>query len=335
MSTIYNLSLSRLDGDSYLLQWQCDQPTPVAVYASEFPNSGFQLCVRTDQTQLTIKDAGAKCYFLLQSASGFYKLFERRIDMIGTPNLRDFGGYTTGSGALIKTGYLYRSGRLSSLTESDSAVFASLAIAKVFDFRRPEEVARQPSVEAVKSRVKTQQLPIGEGSMKSFEALLYDANLTQQDLKLGIRGIYKDLATFHAPKYRALFQELSVTQEPVLIHCTAGKDRTGMGAALILLALGVDRTTIVNDYLLTREFYPNELERKDMQAHYLTKGGVASTLDYLLSVQTDFIEVLFELIDNEYEGAEHYLQQVVGLGDSELSALRSRLLVTADQLITG
>ncbi|BFM07011.1 tyrosine-protein phosphatase [Halioxenophilus aromaticivorans] len=333
MTGLSNLQIQKCGADGYQLRWQCEPGTEVTVYKSHSPHGGFKRYTVTQDNSAVIDGMGPRGYYLLKSPAGYRALFERRIDLKGTPNLRDFGGYTNEDGDMVKLGLLYRSGRLSALTQADASLFHGLGIANVYDFRRPEEAALHPTVASVMAKVKAQALPIGEGSMRSFEALLYDANLTESDLATGMRGIYKDLATFHATTYQVLLRQLMEIEKPILIHCTAGKDRTGMGAALILMALGVDRETIKHDYLATRAYYPTAEERRAMQEQYLAKGGVLSTLDYLLSVQPEFIDVLFELIDAEYDSNEEYLRHRLELSDADLNTLRSALLTQPHQLL--
>jgi protein-tyrosine phosphatase len=105
---------------------------------------------------------------------------------------------------------------------------------------------------------------------------------------------------------------------PQVFHCTAGKDRTGFAAALLLSALGVDRATIEHDYLLTNQLYKRDA-RLEGQGH-------AHVMKVLWQVQPEFLDAAFEAVDGQHGGMTDYLHGAIGLSTQELAELRKLLL---------
>ncbi len=122
----------------------------------------------------------------------------------------------------------------------------------------------------------------------------------------------------NTPRYRALFAHLLEDSAPLVIHCTAGKDRTGFACALILHTLGVSRDTIAEDYLLTNRFY-----RRDPNHSSDLPDEIKQVLG---SVQEAFLAAAFEAIDADYGDLETYLRDGLGLGKAERARLEARYL---------
>lgn len=123
----------------------------------------------------------------------------------------------------------------------------------------------------------------------------------------------------NTPRYRALFAHLLEDRAPLVIHCTAGKDRTGFACALILHALGVPGEVIADDYLLTNRFY-----KRDPSASTELPEEVKQVLG---TVQQPFLNAAFEAIDADYGGLDRYFRDGLGLGQAERKALEGRYLL--------
>ena len=129
---------------------------------------------------------------------------------------------------------------------------------------------------------------------------------------------YRSYVQQNTPRFRALFAHLLEDSAPLVIHCTAGKDRTGFACALILHTLGVSDEVISEDYLLTNRFY-----RRDPNSSSDLPEEVRQVLG---SVQTSFLGAAFEAIDADYGDLETYLQKGLGVGAAERSRLEARYL---------
>ena len=173
----------------------------------------------------------------------------RFIPLEGSMNFRDFGGYATADG-LVAKGKLFRCGSLANIPERAHAVFAALDIGVICDLRRDDEIEHGPTPTTEPFRVRV-HIPIAPGSSPQLMSSFQDSNQTHLDRISFMREITREIARDHVDAYRKLFAELMAVENGFLLHCSAGKDRTGFGAAMIQLALGVSMKDVVTDYLLT------------------------------------------------------------------------------------
>jgi len=142
--------------------------------------------------------------------------------------------------------------------------------------------------------------------------------LTTEDVVTHMQDTYRGFVRHNTHRFAEFFQHLLEESEPLVFHCTAGKDRTGFAAALILLALGVSRDDVMRDYLLTNE---------RLQPPRHSRFGLAPDVAAVLwRVQPEFLEVAFDTVQAEYGGVEAYLRNGLGLGEPERQRLRTLYL---------
>lgn len=253
---------------------------------------------------------------------------ERRLVLQGTPNFRDFGGYATTDGRRVRRGLLFRSGQLAQLTEDDLAALEHLRLDIVCDFRREDEQRLAPNRLPTASPPRTVSLPITPGSN--------DAVFASGALDLGGRqamfdfmvAINRDFAENQGEAFSAMFRELlGQSQSRSLVHCAAGKDRTGFAAAIILLALGVSREDVMQDYLLTRRYFLPADEIDRLRRRYGLEGVADEAILPMLEVHPEYLARAFRSID-DYGDFDSYLSEVLGVGGAEREALRRRYLET-------
>jgi protein-tyrosine phosphatase len=252
---------------------------------------------------------------------------QRRVPLEGTPNFRDFGGYSTRDGRQVRWGQLYRSGSLSRLTDADLDTLARLGIRAVCDFRHDEERQREPTRWPQALPTQHLHLPLTEGDHSiTLKQLLADpAAATVERIAELMAALNRDFVTRHSDTYGTLLRHVLDTPGPVLIHCTAGKDRTGFGAAVILSALGVDEATIMHDYLLTGHFLSMEKEVDRLLARYRLpvsrEIGMA-----VFGVAPEYLRGAFDAVEHEYGDMQNYLREGLRLDAADLRELRTRLL---------
>jgi len=185
---------------------------------------------------------------------------ETLVDLDGTHNLRDIGGYHVSDGSTITLGRVFRSDHLNLLSDPDLEVLNSLGISSVFDFRGDREVELQPSRlwSAVETHV---HLPIAgdkaspNGEIvqeKGFLEKVESGELTEVT-EADVADTYISILETHGPKFVPVLEEIAARRGAVLFHCTAGKDRTGLAAALIHGLCGVSRDDIVHDFALSNQ----------------------------------------------------------------------------------
>lgn len=241
-------------------------------------------------------------------------------------NLRDFGGYPTADGRMIRRGMLYRSGTMALLTPEDSAELRSLGIRAICDFRRPGERKSEPT--SWHDASVDYYCRDYSGATGVLVDMVRQERTTAADMKAAMLAVYHEIATDHAEAYAAMFRQMLAGHLPILINCSAGKDRTGAGAAMVLAALGVSRDVIVEDYLLTNSHADWTWRLAQGESHLSRlKQARADVLEPLLVADVAYLEALFDHFDTLHGGVDGYLRDVVGVGAAEQAALREALLI--------
>jgi protein-tyrosine phosphatase len=233
----------------------------------------------------------------------------RVVPIAGSHNLRDMGGYKTADGREVKWGTLFRSGVMAELTEADRAEFRRLGIVAIYDLRANRER-------------RDYELSIG-----ALDGLIHKGNLEADALLHVIHDAYRELPFEQADSYRELFRLLVAGQVPLLFNCTAGKDRTGIAAALILFTLGVPLDTINHDYSLTELAMDKLIAILFADPRYAPLAALPRE-QYLPIVRADptYLAIAFKEIEHVHGGIAQYLNVVLGVGPAEIEILRAELL---------
>ena len=241
----------------------------------------------------------------------------RHLPLCGSTNFRDLGGYVGHHGRSIRWRRLFRSDQLGELTPDDVAVLSGLGLARVCDFRGVRE--RSASI-CVLPGVAVHALSIEPTVVQGMQALLAAGKtLTPQSTVALMEQTYRDFVLDNTLRFSELFGHLLDDDRPLVFHCTAGKDRTGFAAALILLALGVPRTVVMQDYLLTNDHY----RQPKMGAPGLVSQDV---LDVLWRVQPDFLEAALRTVEAGYGSVDRYLESALGIGPTQRRRLEQLYL---------
>lgn len=240
----------------------------------------------------------------------------RSLNLTGATNFRDLGGYVGQSGRTVRWRRLFRSDHLAALTPDDLATLTRLGLSRAYDFRG---VAERAAVPYELPGVASHSLAIEPTVVQRMKELLESGHQpTAQDTVGLMQQTYRDFVHDNSPRFAELFAHLLESDAPLVFHCTAGKDRTGFAAALILLALGVPRSVVMQDYLLT-----NDLFRMPIAFPALAPQEV---LDVLWRVQEDFLDAALHAVESDYGGVPKYLKQALGLGPTEQARLAALYL---------
>lgn len=261
------------------------------------------------------------CRSRSQSAAG---AAPRRLALEGAVNFRDLGGYATEDGRVTAWGRLYRSDALAKLTQTDLECIAALGLNSIYDLRHESERAERPN------RLPRQRLGIDGPREHTVGFLPHGAasimrrartgELGTDEAQTAFRELYRRFPLEYRDVYRGILVGLGTRGAlPALIHCTSGKDRTGFAIALLLRALGVPRTTVIADYLITDRY------RHDL-SHLLHPNLAPQTVETVLRADRDYLALSFATIDERWGSDDAYLRQGIGLTDTERRALRAQLL---------
>ncbi len=239
----------------------------------------------------------------------------RHLSLQGASNFRDLGGYPTADGRTTRWRHIFRSNHLGQLTAADIEIVRALGVRSAFDFRGVEE--RAAGV-CVVNEITVHSLPIEPTVVAALRAELVAGKLTAPVALEIMRESYRNYVRHNTHSFRMLFGHLLEDRAPLVIHCTAGKDRTGFASALILHALGVVDEVIAEDYLLTNQYY-----RRDATAAFDLPEDVRSAIG---SVEASYLAAAFEAVGIEYGDLETYLRDGLKLGAAERTALKELYL---------
>lgn len=239
----------------------------------------------------------------------------RHLALQGASNFRDLGGYATSDGRTTRWRHIFRSNHLGQLTAEDIAIVRALGVRSAFDFRGVEE--RAAGV-CVVNEITVHSLPIEPTVVASLRAELARGALTGPVALELMRESYRNYVRHNTHSFRMLFGHLLQDRAPLVIHCTAGKDRTGFASALILHALGVPEEVIAEDYLLTNRHY-----KRDVSS---VSDLPADVLDAIGSVNASYLDAAFDAVGRDYGDVETYLRDGLRLGRAERTALKERYL---------
>src|SRR5437660_2933298 len=215
----------------------------------------------------------------------------RHLNLAGASNFRDIGGYPARDGRTVKWRQIFRSNHLGHLTESDIAALRQLGVRSAFDFRGREE---RLAAMCVHGDITVHSLPVEPITVATLRQRMAGGKaLSAADAADVMQHSYRGYVTHNTTAYRTLFMHLIKDTAPLVIHCTAGKDRTGFASALILHALGVSSAVIDEDYLLTNRYY-----RRDPAA---TSTDLPEEVRAVLAtVDGSFLAAAFEAVRTSY-----------------------------------
>jgi protein-tyrosine phosphatase len=264
---------------------------------------------------------------------------ERSLGLGGEPNARDVGGLCTADGRAVRRGRLFRSAALGRLTDDDVATLGKLGLSRVVDLRDTSEITLAPPDRLpVEPAPRVIALPVYDARHPIFTyvaavLLGHDleaySSLAEQGTPAAMAAIYRWFVTDERARegFGTVLRMLAdPVQLPVLVHCTAGKDRTGWLTAVTLRILGVAREDILADYLATNHYagpvYGTIIgAMRDLRPE-LDEHAVRPLFD----ARAEYLEAAYEEVDRVYGGFEAYLREGLRLDPATLAALRANLL---------
>jgi protein-tyrosine phosphatase len=245
---------------------------------------------------------------------------QRCLKVEGACNFRDVGGYKTTSGKQVKWGKVYRSADISRLTENDLGLLKARRIYTVVDLRETAESKKAPD----------RLLPNSDYILCSVTEDVTDWTKQMQQISSGdsmMVAFYSKTETL-GKKYKPMFQKLLMLPDTssILYHCSAGKDRTGIGTALFLYTLGVPMETIVQDYLASNIYRQQENEKlvRILTQNTNVKEAVARDM---ASAKSTYLEATFKSINQQYGSIENFLKEELGIDKKEIKKLKKKYTI--------
>lgn len=336
-----DLSAVRINSDSYRLTW-FSSARVASVYASTEPDA-FDHATPTARvteqnsviiTGLTGLTPNKRHYFEVHfdgAALDGTRLVaaERIIPLEGAANFRDIGGYATADGRHTRWGRVYRSGALHGLTMADQAYLRELGIRLVCDLRSPDEVRDDPDALPRNAKIEYAHLPVqtemDTSRLRQLRVLLFN----QQEMPELLRYTYKKvMIDGNAELFGAIFRRLAQADNlPTIIHCTAGKDRAGLAAALLLSALGVPDEVVVADYTLSNYAFASFRQYATKVVKPFTFFGITGDDLYpLLIADAQNLQDTLAYLRLNHGSVRDYLKNMAGIDEPIMTQLEANLL---------
>jgi protein-tyrosine phosphatase len=316
------------DGE-LLARWEFEgEPVAVDVatgFSADSVDHQHQRTVPPDQTSLRLSGHAGRRQFVSVAPHGggpAVVAADRRVPFEGATNFRDLGGYRTRSGTRIRWGQVFRADALHGFSSEDLALYDRLGLRAVYDLRGELERNERPNP------VPSRQLTVIGRPANTEAASPPPSAVTAADGEQLLHERYVGLIEHAAVQIGELYVALSEDDAlPAVFHCHAGKDRTGVVAALLLDALGVERETILDDYELTARYRLRT--HQESSYHRLVESGMSpEAAAAVLTTPRWAMQQALEDLDRRYGGVAEYLQGPAGMDPNNLRALRRRLVTS-------
>lgn len=245
----------------------------------------------------------------------------RRVALEGASNFRDLGGYETRGGQTVRWRTVFRSGALDRLTDGDLTSLKAIGLRAVCDLRHDDEVKANPSRLPQTDPPIVFNLPIRTAANGRLRALLERRDPdSAQDVHETLTESYRCYVHDHTDVYGDLMHRLAdADNHPLVFHCSAGKDRTGFGAALVLMTLGVPEETIFEDYRLTNTYWTEGRQR--------VPGILPDALrDAVIAANDAYLRAAIDTLHEVHESLDAYLTQGLRMEGATIARLRNLLL---------
>jgi protein-tyrosine phosphatase len=244
----------------------------------------------------------------------------RHLKFEGACNVRDLGGLPTTDGRVTRHGVVYRSDTLAQLSPADLASLARLELRTVVDLRSADECTRAPD-----RLPETAGLTLHNAGFmpRGNHALIGSINAGELDAATAAHamlGQYRNLTLEHLAEYRVFVSALLTPgQTPLLFHCASGKDRTGIAAAIVLLAVGVPQSWVIQDYVISN------YQRRAVDL--FGDNAPLPAVDQVMSAYPRYLEAAIAAMSEAFGSIDNYLAQGLGLDREARDRLETLLLV--------
>lgn len=322
------VAVERTGSGAYEVDWNTGKVVDiyVAEKAGAPASARRQLVDDDDDGKAAVSVTGSsRPFFYVVPADGKGEwVAERLLPLEGGRNFRDLGGYRAADGRTVAWGKLYRSGSMVGLTPADVEYLGRLGIRTVCDFRTSKERADEPNKWAQTAGIDywTRDYEMSGGDL----ARLFRGGADAAQARAAMISLYRELPYEQAEAYKTMFRKMLDGQVPLAFNCSAGKDRTGLAAALILMALGVPRDAVMADYQLTDRYLPAAMARDKAAASQMLAAIPRDVLGAVMVADPAYLNAAFDEMTSRNGSPERYLRTVTGLTDADIARLRDMFL---------
>jgi protein-tyrosine phosphatase len=258
-------------------------------------------------------------------------------ELAGVRNFRDVGGLPAADSRRVRYGVLFRSGHLAHATPQDTAVLEALGLHTVFDFRNSDDIALE-GPDAVLANTRNVNLPLSDpasgtgfwqtvrvGDVEALRELLGDGRAEAR-----MTDAYRRLVLERNEEHARMLAEMTDPDDPAvpaLLHCAAGKDRAGTSIAIVLLALGVERSAIEADYLESNARHRRyKVVRGDGSTGTAIDPAIRELLSPLFEARLEYLRTAFGTIEEKWGSVDRYLEEALSPTPERRGRLKERLL---------
>lgn len=246
--------------------------------------------------------------------------------LTGCFNFRDIGGLTGHDDRKVRHGLAFRSGSLSRATPADIEEFSRLGIRAVCDFRSGPEHEANPNQWIEKTDIEYWRWDASVSVGDSL-ALLRECSASEDLTRLRMQEVFRQIPYEQAVSFRELFTRLAAGKTPIVFHCAAGKDRTGVAAALLLSILGVEKEDIFRDFERTNHFFDRIRTGflSDPRHTEITSGNNEAWVP-MLKAYPEYLEAMFKALVHNHGSVPDFVQEIIGIDRDAQEQIRQHLL---------
>ncbi len=290
-------------------------------------NINWKSCYGIDGSSISLpRNLPRPFYAVITPAKDTLMVAERKLIINDLDNFRDLGGIKTKDNRFVNWGRFYRSDALNVLLSSEFNYIDGLDIQRVFDLRSDFEI--KTAKDNLPKNISYEHFPIfadnDSGMLQGLQAKMAKGSFSKADAEQLLIDTYKSFANEDAEKFNVLLHQIFITYDyPSVFHCTAGKDRTGFTAAMILSILNVDRKTILDEYEMTNFYTKAKIEDLMKNVSKLGYGDKIepAAIEAVMSVNKKYLQASFDIIDNKYGGIDAFIKNQLGFSDAERAQL--------------
>ena len=259
-------------------------------------------------------------YFELVSGNDTLIVANRHIDFSEVVNFRDIGGLPTQDGRTVQWGKIFRSDNLSKLKNREFDKFRMLQITTVYDLRTSSEIkGKEDHLPETIDYVHYPSVEDDGDMLTQMRSKVINGEISEVQSVALMEQLYQSIVADNILSLRSLIHHIVNSDTPVVYHCSAGKDRTGIVTAILLSILNVDRNTIQQEYLLSNYYRTAKLEKilgtaklaKVIKPHLNT-----NTIENFMKVDERYLNAAFKRIDQEYGGMDSFIKNQLGIDET-------------------